>query len=77
MQMSSKNRQEKTKSPKKRVSSSVVAEVVGCAPCTVTQVLSGVRNSDTELGQKIQIANMVLEEGIESVIVKAKKTLSN
>lgn len=74
--MKAKNIAEKTKSPKKRVSTRVIAEVVGCAPCTVTQVQTGIRSPFSKTGQKIEVAQMLLEEGFENVIIKTKNTLN-
>ncbi len=71
-----KSIRKKTNSPKNnRVNTRVIAEVVGCSPCTVVQVLNGKRSSDTYTGERIQVAQLILEEGIESVIVRAKSIL--
>ncbi|PZP39520.1 MAG: hypothetical protein DI598_19895 [Pseudopedobacter saltans] len=82
--MCNKNMVNKSNSPKKRVSNKLVAEVVNCAPCTVTQVLNSlnddtnktVRNPDTELGQKICVAHMLLSEGMEDLVTRVKKIVA-
>ena len=70
--MSNKNKDNKTKGTKKRVSSTVVAEVVGCGVSTVSMVLRGQRNADTPLGQTIEVADMLLEEGYNKLINEVK-----
>ena len=78
--MHDKIRNKITKRPIKRlkrtVSSKIVAEVVGCAPCTVIQVQKGIRSADTYTGQRINVATMLLEEGISSLIINTKKLLN-
>lgn len=64
------------KKTKRRVNNRVVAEVVGCSPCTIVQVRSGVRNPDSYTGERIAVATMLLEEGFENVIINTKKLLN-
>jgi hypothetical protein len=58
---------------KKRVTSTVVAEVVGCSKEMVTKVRSGRRNADTDKGQQIEVADMLLEEGMNKLVNEVKK----
>lgn len=73
--MSNKNRDNKTKGAKKRVPSTVVAEVVGCGVSTVSMVLNGKRNADTRVGQNIEVANMLLEEGFDKLVNEVKRVV--
>jgi len=68
-----KSKEDKTKGTKKRVSSTVVAEVVGCGKSTVTMVLKGQRNPNTNTGQRIEVANMLLEEGMDKLVNEVKR----
>ena len=70
--LSHKSINKKSKGPKKRVYSSLVAEVVNCSPSTVRQVLAGSRSRDTELGKTIVAANILLEQGMEKLILEVK-----
>ena len=79
--MQDKIRNKITKRPIKRVrsqvSSKIVADVVGCAPCTVIQVQKGIRSADTYTGERILVASMILEEGFEKLILKTKKQFAD
>ena len=67
----------KNKKRIKRTNSRIIAEVVGCSSSTVRQVANGDRSAETSLGQRIAVATMILEDGIEGIIINAKKTLQN
>ncbi len=75
--MRNKTTIKKTNSPRKRVSSTTIAEVVRCAPSTVRMVLGESRNADTTTGERILCAAMILETGFENVIINAKKILNH
>lgn len=72
-QMSNKNRNKKINRHKKRVSKKLVAEVVGCSTTMVSDVMNGNRNADTDLGTRIELADVLLEEGVNKVIADVKK----
>jgi hypothetical protein len=73
--MSTKNKHKDQKRHRKLVTKQIVADVVGCGVSTVKQVLSPVptRNPDTDLGQRIEIADALLEEKFEQAITDVKK----
>jgi len=71
--MSNKNRNKKINRHKKRVSKKLVAEVVGCSTTMVSDVMNGNRNADTDLGTRIELADVLLEEGVNKVIADVKK----
>lgn len=73
--MTSKNIGKVRKGTKKRVSSSVIAEVVECSPSMVRMVLRGVRNTDSDKGQQIEVADMLLEEGMNKLVNEVKKAV--
>lgn len=59
----------------KRVSNTLISEVVECSPVTVKKVLNGARSQDTNLGQSIMIADMLLEEGMNKLINEVKRVV--
>lgn len=74
--MSSKKSKVKNKSPKngKRVPRKWIAEVVGCAPVTVGQVLDTKRLKGTsDLATRIELADVLLDEKVEQAITDVKK----
>lgn len=71
--MCNKNKQHKTKRPKKRASVGLISEVSKAAPTTVRQVLRGERSQETSIGQRIMISEMLLEEGMNKLIEEVKK----
>jgi hypothetical protein len=75
--MSIKSIKKKTKNPKteKLVSSEMVAGVVGCSSSMVRQVRSGDRSQDTDLGQTIMVADILLEEGTNKLIQEVKRII--
>jgi len=72
--MSDKNKHKNQKRHKKLVTRALVAEVVGCGERTVKKVLGPVpqRNRDTDLGQRIEIADILLEEKFEKAVNEVK-----
>lgn len=72
-QMSNKSTNKKNNRPKKRVSQAWVAEVVGCSQAMVSDIKNNNRNNDTDLGTRIELADVLLEEGVEKVISDVKK----
>ncbi len=70
--LSPKSINKKSKRPKKRIYSSLVAEVVSCSSSTVRQVLAGSRSQNTELGKTIVAVNILLEQGMEKLILEVK-----
>lgn len=73
--MSNKNKVKKPNRPKKRVSPSLIAEVVGCSGSLVRQVISGDRSNETSMGQRIEIADMLLEEGLNKLVTEVKRVV--
>lgn len=71
--MRNKSKDKKAKVTKKRVSTSLLAEVVECSDRMVRMVRSDARNADTTTGQKIEVADMLLEEGLNKLITEVKK----
>lgn len=74
--MSHKNIGKFRKGTKKRVSSSVIAEVVGCSPSMVRMVIRGDRNTDSTKGQQIEVAKMLLEEGMNKLVNEVKRVIT-
>ena len=74
--MSNKSKGKKEKVAKKRVSTSLISECVSCSGVMVRMVRRGDRNADTDLGQKIEVAEMLLEEGINQLVVNVKKAIA-
>lgn len=71
--MSNKNANKKIKRPKKIITKAVIADVVGCSLSTVKKVTTGGRSADTDLGTRIELADGLLEEGVNKVIADVKK----
>lgn len=59
----------------KVVTTDLIAEVVGCSKETVKKVRSGKRNADTDLGQSIQISEMLLKEGFTKLVDEVKRVI--
>lgn len=70
-----KSRHKKLKRPKKRVTQTLIAEVVDCSVGMVNDVLKGRRNNDTDLGTRIELADILLEEKVEQAIIDVKKVV--
>lgn len=71
--MSNKSKEIKNNRPKKWVSRTMIAHVVGCGNSTVSSIFNGKRNPDTDLAQRIEVAEMLLSEGVEKAIEDVKK----
>lgn len=54
----------------------MVAEVTGASESTVKAVLNGKRSSDSALGQTIQVADILLEEGLSKLLDEVKRVVS-
>lgn len=74
--MANKTKGKTKKVAKKRVSTSLISECVECSPIMVRKVQNGERSADTELGQKIEVAEMLLEEGLSGLVTNVKKAIS-
>lgn len=57
------------------VSHGMIAEAVGCSPNTVKAVRNGQRNKDTDLGQRIEVAELLLVEGQNKLIQEVKRVV--
>ncbi|PZP39453.1 MAG: hypothetical protein DI598_19955 [Pseudopedobacter saltans] len=73
--MSNKSKEIKNKCPKNWVSRTMIAHVIGCGKTTVSAVFNGKRSSDTDLAQRIEVAEMLLSEGVEKVIDDVRKVV--
>ena len=60
------------KNPKK-VSNETIAEAVGASESTVKAIRNGRRSAETDLGQRIQIADMLFEEGQNKLLEEVKR----
>lgn len=54
----------------------LVSEAVGCSTSLVRQVRSGERSGDTPTGQRIEIADMLLEEGLDKLVLEVKRIVT-
>lgn len=52
-----------------------IADTVGCSESMVKQVRNGQRNKDTSLGQKIEVAEILLEDGRNKLLAEVKRIL--
>jgi len=74
--MKHKEKEKKSKCPKNKflpVPASTVAEVVGCSTTTVKSIRQGKRSESTELGKKIKLADILLEQGSSALIQEVTK----
>lgn len=74
--MSNKCNGKKRMVAKKRVSTTLIAEVVDCSPRMVRMVRDEKRSADTTTGQKIEVADMLLEEGMNKLITEVIKIVN-
>ena len=58
------------------VSGHLIAKIVGCDPSLVSKVWKGERSNETKLGENIEVATLILEDGIKSAIVKTQKLIN-
>ncbi len=77
----SKSKANKTKSNKKNdrpqhVRPCQVAQIVGCTPQMVNLVWAGKRSNETKVGENIQVATCILEDGIQNAILKTKEIIN-
>ena len=61
----------------KHVSSSMVAEAVGCSTRMVTYVWNGDRRFEAKKGEAIEVATIILNECIATGMIKAKKIIGD
>lgn len=74
--MKHKEKEKKSKCPKNKIVSvpaSTIADIVGCSPTTVKSVRQGKRSESTELGKKIKLADILLEQGSSALIKEVTK----
>lgn len=73
--MTKKNKGFKTKCLKKKVDVPVrwVADVAGSSESLVRMVRNGTRNADEGAGSRVKVAEMLLEEGINSLLDEVKR----
>ena len=55
----------------------IVAKIVQCSPGTVRRIISGKRNRHTQLGQKICLAKILLEQGSDKLLNDVKVAVTN
>jgi 2'-5' RNA ligase len=70
------NTVKKSKCPKKhkpRVAHKTIAYVVNCSPNTVKAIRNDQRNTQTDLGQRIELAEILIEEGQNKLLEKVKE----
>lgn len=53
----------------------MIAGTVGCSESMVKAVRNGERSSETTLGQRIVVAEILLEEGINNLMKEVKRIL--
>ena len=73
-----KNIEIKTKCPKikSKVPRWMIAEAAQCTESTVKAIQNGYRSHETEAGQRIKVAQMLLEEGFNKLITEVKKLVA-
>ena len=59
-----------------KIPAKVVAYCVGCGESTVVNVRAGIRADDTNIGQKIKIADELLIEGASLLMDEVKKAVN-
>jgi hypothetical protein len=72
-----KNKQIITNSPKKTVEIPTrwVAEVAQTSESLVRMVRNGKRNADEGAGSRVKVADMLLEEGVNSLLEEVKRVV--
>lgn len=71
--MEHKNETSNFSPEKTMVTPAIVAAVVGCSPVMVRKVLTGQRNQDTDLAQRVQIADTLLKEGVNKLLMEVNR----
>lgn len=70
------NKGKKSNRPKKsaaKVPHKTIAYVVSCSPNTVKAIRNNQRNDQTNLGQRIELAEILIEEGQNKLLEKVKE----
>lgn len=74
--MQSKEKSTKPDVPKMSVTAEVVAHVSNCSESYVNAIRRGIRRTNSETGQRIILAQALLEAGTEILITEIKKMLT-
>lgn len=72
------NKENKTNSLKKkpvRVPHSWIANAVGCSDSLVKAVRIGKRSNYSDAGQRIEVAEMLIDEGVNKLLAEVKKVV--
>jgi hypothetical protein len=64
------NTVKKSNNQSKRIPHWLIAEVVGCAPGTVKAVRNGQRSNETNLGQQIMVAEILIQDKLINEVKK-------
>lgn len=75
-----KNKGKKSNRPHKwtkRIPHYMIAEVTGISENTIKAVRNGHRSKETTLGQKIEVAEILLEEGLNHLLKEVKRILKS
>lgn len=74
--MQSKEKSAKPDVPKMPVTADVVAYVSNCSESYVNAIRRGIRRTNSETGQRVLLAQALIEAGTEILIVEIKKMLT-
>jgi cyanate lyase len=64
------------KKSKKNIPNKMIAEASGTSESLVKKVFAGKRSQDTDAGQKVILAEMLLDEGQNKLMQEVKKLLN-
>lgn len=73
MPENNRNKSNRPKNSRIKIPRKWIAETVGCSENTVKAVQNGQRSKETDLGQKIEVAEILLEDGINPLLAEVKR----